>query len=201
MPSAEIGCAWTRTVEPTTEPITLAEAKQQARITDDNSNALLLSYIKTARGAAEDHLGRGLFTQTWKFMLDDWANIIPLPMAAPLASVTSVKYYDADGVLQTLATSVYDTDTVSRPGRVVLKPSQSWPTVQSERRNGRIEIVYVVGWTTQALIPEAIKQGIRMYVTYLDLDRDGMEEGARRAREAAERCWTDRIVWTPPTWC
>lgn len=193
--------AWVRTVNPTFEPITMDEAKRQARITDDNSNALLLSYIQTAREAAEDWLGRGIPTQTWKVTLEWFANVMPLPMAAPLQSVTSVKYYDTDGVQQTLATSYYDTDTVSRPGAVTLKPNQAWPTVQSGRYNGRVEIVYVVGWTTQALIPESIKQGIRMYVTYLDLDRDGMEEGARRAREAAERCWADRIVWTPPSWC
>jgi hypothetical protein len=52
-------------------------------------------------------------------------------MAAPLQSVTTVKYYDASGVLQTLASTVYQVDTVSQPGRIVLAPTQIWPTVQA----------------------------------------------------------------------
>lgn len=201
MSDLEVGCTWTLYTAPTLTPIDVDEAKQQARITDDASNALLESYIRVATGAAEDYLGRGLLTQTWRMVLDDFVDIIPLPMAAPLQSVTSVTYYDADGVSQTLATSVYDTDTISRPGRVVLKPSQSWPTLQSERRNGRVTITYVVGWTDKDSIPEQIRQGIRMYVAYLDLDRDGMEPQALAAKQAAERCWTDRVSWIPPMWC
>lgn len=198
--STDIGCAWALVTGPTQEPITLAEAKAQARITDDHSNSLLLAFIKTAREEAERLMGRGLYTQTWKLTLDWWPTVIPLPMAGPLQSVTHVKYYDADGVQQTLATSYYDTDTLSLPGRVVLKPEQSWPTLQSDRRNGRIEIQYVVGSSTIADIPETWKQGIRAYVTYLDLDRDGMEDGASRARKAAEACWRDIVYWVPPTW-
>jgi uncharacterized phiE125 gp8 family phage protein len=194
----EIGCAWTVTVAPTLEPITLDEAKRQARITDTSSDAVLESYIATAREAAEAYMNRGILTQTVKAVFDDFANVMPLPLAAPLQSISHVKYYDNDGVIQTLAASVYDTDTVVRPGAVCLKVGQSWPALQGDRRNGRVEITYLVGWATAALVPEQIKQGIRMYVTYLDLDRDGMEVGAQNARMAAERCWSDRISWTPP---
>lgn len=197
----DIGCAWTLVTGPAQEPISLAEAKAQARITDDNSNTLLASYIATAREAAETYLGRGLYTQTWKLSLDWFANEIQLPRAAPLQSITHVKYYDSDGVQQTLATSYYDTDTVAEPGTVVLKADQTWPSVQSDRRNKRVEITYVIGHAAVSAIPEIIKQGIRLYVTYLDLDRDGMEENANKAREAAERCWSDRVYWTPPGWC
>lgn len=205
----EIGCAWTRTVEPTSEPVALEEVKAHARITDDASNDVLDSYLVAARQEAEDYMGRGILTQTWKLVLDQFANIIPLPMAAPLqndpdaepdSTVPVVQYYDTAGALQTLADTVYDVDTVSRPGRIVLKPGQSWPSLQSEKRNGRVEITYVVGWTTAAAVPERIKQGIRQWVTYLDLDRDGAEARALEARQAAERCWSDRISWTPPEW-
>jgi uncharacterized phiE125 gp8 family phage protein len=198
--SCDIGCAWTLITGPAEEPITPAEAKEQARILDDNSNSVLVAYIRTAREAAEAYMGRGLLTQTWQLVLDGWANIVPLPMASPLQSITSVKYYDDAGVQQTLATSVYDLDTVSRPGTVVLKADQTWPSVQSMRRSGVIEITYVVGWLTPESIPERIRQGVRQYVTYLDLDRDGMEMGALQALQAAERCWSDRISWTAPQW-
>lgn len=198
MAVCEIGTAWTRSTAPTLEVMDLDSLKAHLRITDDASNAVLDSYLQTATDEAEQYLGRGLLTQSWTLLLDDFADVIPLPMAAPLQSVTSVKYYDTAGVQQTLATSVYGTDTTSRPGTVVLKPGQSWPSVQSDKRNGCVEIIYVVGWTSADLVPERIKQGIRQFVTYLDLDRAGIEVRALEARQAAERCWADRIHWTGP---
>src|SRR5215471_7842608 len=191
---------WTRTVEPTLEPITLAEAKQHARIVQDNDDATLVRYIQAAREAAEEYLGRGLYTQTWKLTLDFFPSDdqIFLPRAAPLQSVSSVKYYDNNGALQTLSTSIYDVDTVSRPGRITRAANQVWPSTQADRNLGRVEILYVVGWTTTAAIPERIKQGIRMYVTYLDADRSGFEPQNDKARQAAEACWSDRIEWVDP---
>lgn len=194
----EIGAAWIKTVEPVEEPVSVDEAKSHARIYGADSDSDVASYIKTAREAAESYMNRGLMTQTWKLLLDAFCDVIPLPMAAPLASVTSVKYYDENGAQQTLTTTYYDTDLVSRPGRVVLKVDQAWPSTQSLRKNGIVEIIYVVGWTTADLVPERIKQGIKQYVTYLDLDRDGMEVRAAEAMDAAHRCWDDVIVWVPP---
>jgi uncharacterized phiE125 gp8 family phage protein len=205
----DITCSWARTVDPTEAPIELGDVKAQARITDDSSDALLDSYITTAVSACEDYMGRGLVTQTWQLTLHDFADVMPLPMAAPLqnddeadpSTAVVVTYYDEDGTQQTLATTVYDVDTACRPGAVVLKPAQSWPTLQSTRLNGRVTITYVVGWEDVADIPQQIKHGLLMYVTYLDLDRDGMEPGANAARLAAERCWSDRVTWTAPQVC
>lgn len=197
---AEIPCVWELVTGPIIEPVTVAEAKSQARIYDNNSDDLVRGYIVTAREAAEAHMGRGILTQTWKQVQDGFATVNPLAMASPLQSVTSVQYYDPDGVLQTLATSVYGVDSVSRPGRVVLKPGQSWPSVQCEKRDGAVIITYVVGWTAVDLVPERIKQGIKQYVAYLEMDREGLESRALDAQLAAERCWSDRIGWTPPQW-
>jgi uncharacterized phiE125 gp8 family phage protein len=201
----EIPSEWTLVTGPAQEPVSLSEAKAQARITDDNSNAVLLGYITAAREAAEQYMARGLLTQVWKLTLDGWANVMPLPMAAPLQVATvggvaypKVEYYNSAGVLTTLATTVYDSDVVARPGRIVLKPGQSWPSLQGDRLNGRVVITYAVGWASVAAIPELIKLGIRLYITYLDADRDGMEPQAMAALEAARRCWGDRVYWAPP---
>lgn len=184
---------------PASEPISLDEAKAQARITDTNSDALVQGYIATARQRAEQVLGYGLFTQTWRYDLDSFDEVIPLPMALQLQSVTHVKYYDTDGTLQTLSSSYYELDTMRRPAGIVRAPDVSWPALQADRRSGRVQITYVVGWSTVASIPEVIKQGIRMYVTYLDADRDGMETQAQAAELAARRCWTDQLHHLPPS--
>lgn len=198
---SDIPCSWVRTIDAVLEPLDLDELKAHARITDTSSDTLIETYGIVARQACEAYLGRGLLTQTWQLTLDDFADVIPLPMAAPLQAVTSVTYYDENGVQQTLATSVYGVDTNARPGAVVLKVDQAWPALQSQRLNGRVTVTYRVGWESADEVPELIKQGLRMYVTYLDLDRAGTELRAADARQAAERCWVDRITWTPPQRC
>jgi len=55
-----------------------------------------------------------------------------------------------------------------------------------------------VGWTAPALIPESIRQGMRLVIGYADADRDGMEPGAEQALRVAKLFWTDRVFWTPP---
>lgn len=203
-----IRLAYTRTVAPILQPISLAEAKAQARIVHDNSNGVLLGYIKTATHEAEQFMARGLLTQTWQCWYPGFAESLWLPMAAPLqndalaspSTVPIVQYYDGDGVLQTLATSYYTVDTMSRPGRIVRKANQSWPSTQSDRGAGSVLVTYVVGWSAANLIPESIRQGIRSYVTYLDADRDGLLDQADRARQAAENAWKD-VVYNIPLEC
>lgn len=184
---------------PAQEPITIDEARRQARIVGEESDGLLRSYIVTAREAAEQKLRRALYTQTWRYDVQEFDEVMPLPMAAPLQSVTHVKYYDTTGTLQTLSSSYYELDTMRRPAGIVRAADVSWPALQADRRVGLVQVTYVVGWTTIALIPERIKQGIRMYVTYLDADRDGMETQAGQARAAAEACWSDRLYYIPPS--
>lgn len=199
---------WIRTVAPAVPPVTLRDVKDHARITQVNGDATLLRYINAATDAAEQYMNRGLMTQTWKLALDCFSDQMWLPMAAPLqndplasggSTVPVVQYYDSNGTLQTLASTYYDVDTVSRPGRIVRAANQWWPAVQSGRQSGRVLITYVVGWTDPALIPERIKQGIRLYVSWLDADRDGMDPNGQRGREAAESCWIDQVYTIDPS--
>lgn len=188
--------SWTRTTAPVLSAITLADAKAQTRIVDDESNGLLLSYIASATDEAEQALGYGLLTQSYKVTADDFYDVFPLPMCLVLQSIDSVKYYDADGVLQTLSSTYYTTDTVARPARLVRAADMAWPSLQADRQAYRVEINYTVGWTTAASIPERIKQGIRMRVAALDHDRDGADQATGAA--GWERCWTDSIEYVDP---
>lgn len=195
-------CAWSLTTAPVLEPFTVSEAKEQIRSVQDKEDGLLDTYIAAARHVAEEHLGRGLLTQSWTLALSDFVDVIPLPMAAPLQSVTSVKYYDVDGVQQTLSATVYTVDTRSRPGRIALAANQSWPAIQSLRKVNRVEIQYVVGWTTADLIPASIRQGMRLYIGLMDVTRDALDPGTKQAVDTIKAAfWTDRVFWSPPQWC
>lgn len=191
-------CQWTLTTPPAIEPFTVGQAKAQIRSVQDQEDDLIRSYIRAATQAAENWLGRGLLTQTWTLAISDFLDIIPLPMAAPLQSVTSVKYYDVDGNQQMLSATIYTVDTTSRPGRVALAANQTWPAIQSLRKVNRIEIAYVVGYTTSEAIPEDIKQGMRLYIAVADSDRAGSDPTTPPALNVARWHWTDRVFWVPP---
>jgi hypothetical protein len=116
--------------------------------------------------------------------------------------VTTVKYYDSDGTLQTLSASYYTVDTSSTPGRLCLAPTYSWPSLQSERRSWRIEVIYVVGQTSVAAIPSAFKVGTLLMVDHLYENRSavqvGVGIGAVALPMAVDAFWGDRLYWTPP---
>ena len=190
--------SWVVSTAPVLEPFTVEEAKAQIRSVQNQEDGIVASYIKAARAAAEKYLGRGLLTQTITLNLSDFVPVLSLPMAAPLASVTTVKYYDTDGVQQTLSSTYYTVDTISRPGRIALAADQSWPSVQGSRKVTRIEIIYVVGYTSRDLIPEEIKQGMRVLIGNMDADRDGMDPNSEQAMRVAKMFWTDRVFWIPP---
>lgn len=200
---------WTLVSGPTQEPIDIGDAKAHARITHAREDGLIDRYIVAARQACELHTDRALFTQTWRLQLSAFAEVIPLPMAAPLqnnalaspSTAPVITYYDSTGALQTLATSYYLVNTTTEPGQIERAPNQSWPSVQSDRRYP-VTVTYVAGWASVDDIPESIKQGIRYHVTAQDMDRAGGSPDAAAAMKAAELCWDKhRVFCAEPARC
>ena len=60
------------TTAPSVEPVTLAEAKDFARVDTSDSDTLLTSLIKVARRRVENETGLALITQTWTGVMDRW---------------------------------------------------------------------------------------------------------------------------------
>lgn len=85
-----------------------------------------------------------------------------LPHASPLASVTSVQYYDVSGTLQTFASTNYYVDTSSEPGRLWLAPNAYWPSTQS--RANAVIVTYVAGYGTAASVPDIDKAAVKLLV-------------------------------------
>jgi hypothetical protein len=188
---------------PVIEPVTLAEAKAQCRVTDTDTaqDALLSGSITAARIYCERIDWRAFLTQTIELWLDawpgtsdwrDWLNWMPHLMRhqshpphyavmqiprPPLQSVASIKYYDASDVETTLDTSVYYVDTVSAPGRIVLRTDQRWPTTPLRAANG-IVVQYTAGWTSAATVPLTIKQAILLLIGHWYENREASTVGA-----------------------
>lgn len=143
-------------VEPTVEPVTVAELKAHARITNDEEDVKLAGYITAAREHIEGLTGRALATQSRETSLDWFPCFSVIRFGrAPLISVESVKYLDGDGVEQTLAASEYVVDVRSEPGELQLALNASWPKTANLRNCVRIS--YTCGY---ASTPAVLKQAV-----------------------------------------
>lgn len=143
---------------PDVEPISLNEAKGYLKVDFDTDNNLILMLIEAARRYTETLLGQALITQTIEAVYDCWEPIV-LPLSNA-QSVTSVKYYDVDGLLQTLSSDRYLVNLKGKPNTIRRHPDYSWPELQVNRE-APIEVVYVAGFgDSRDAIPSELKMPI-----------------------------------------
>ena len=117
-------------------PVSLVEAKLWLREDGADQNNVITMLIKAMANYAEHLTGRAFVQRTLELDLNAFYNasdaqygqVIVLPHA-PLIGVDSIAYTDSDRTAQTLASSVYDADTVTTPGMIRLAYNQSWPVL------------------------------------------------------------------------
>jgi uncharacterized phiE125 gp8 family phage protein len=164
IPSAGVSTGSGLVVPPTIEPITLAELKLHLRVDGTVEDSPLTELIQSAREYAEGFTKRKLITQIWDACLNYFprTRFIELPFGN-LQSVVWLKYKDCNGVETTLTEN---TDYIveingDQKGRIVLPYGKSWPSFTPYPSNP-INIRFVCGWTTVALVPSKIKIAIKM---------------------------------------
>lgn len=142
-----------RITPPTTEPITLEEARLHLRVTPDDDSppthpddVLIMSLVSAAREYCEEYVRRALAQQTVEVVLDDFPdNEIQLPFS-PIASITSITYIDTDGNQQTLSSALYVLDNDQEPGWVLPLINTEWPETYGVVNAVRVR--YEVGYTS-----------------------------------------------------
>jgi uncharacterized phiE125 gp8 family phage protein len=154
---------------PAVEPISVDEAKQQLRILRTLTAAEtteLEDKIKAARLRVERYLQRALITQTWDVYFDCWSECMEIPYP-PLASVSSVKYFDLDGVEQTWNTNQYWVVTDKHPGFIVRRYETTFPELQYGRPSAIVARAVVGYGASGSDVPEDINDGIKTVLTDL----------------------------------
>lgn len=146
------------------EPVSVAEVKNHLRVTDSTEDSLIAALIISARKIVEQFTRRALINQTYRLYLDQfpYINAIELPFP-PLVSVSYVKYYDQDGVLQTLPALDYQTDNRSTPGLIALTEDGAWPLTEGDKVNA-VEIEFIAGYGATA---SAVPFPLRLAITHL----------------------------------
>lgn len=154
-------------------PVTLTEAKSQARVDGTDSDAALNGMIAAATNFVEDYTGQALFPQTWALYLDSFSPSIQIPKN-PVLSVTSVQYYDVSNVLQTIDPANYAVDLISKPQWIVPVTGYVWPLTPSGVNN--VIITFVAGLST---IPSSVHHALLLLISswFDDRDRGSIPDG------------------------
>ena len=170
---------------PTSEPVTLAEARKQCELSpsDNAHDDHLTRLIQSAREQWEHDTDSCCLTQTWSVTTEGFDDDeIYLPKR-PIQSITHVKYYDSNNAQQTLSTSYYSLDPADRAVR--LNYLQVWPVAL--QRWDAVTITYVAGYTAAANVPAIHKQAILLLVAYYFENRDMLLTDAMQGCVAYER--------------
>lgn len=148
------------TTPPTSEPVTVAQAKQQCGVvtSDSASNAAFARFIATERGYVEKYCGIKIMPQTVTMKCDNFCNFERIPVA-PIQSVTSITYVDVDGASQTLDPATYEVRADGFETSIVLQFGQSWPTI---RRGSRITVIAVAGFVA---VPSELESAILLRIS------------------------------------
>jgi uncharacterized phiE125 gp8 family phage protein len=160
---------------PAVDPITVQDAKDHARLSQDEEDGQVLNWIKAATRKLERDTELALITQTWdlsfsRFPFSVGALEIPI---RPVQSITSVKYYDSLGVLQTMPAGNYVLEASTlRLGLVV---NAQWPS--DVRATQSVTVRVVAGYTSVDLVPEDLKQAIRLLVAHFSEMRQPVSLG------------------------
>jgi uncharacterized phiE125 gp8 family phage protein len=189
---------------PTTEPLSLAEAKSQIRVDQDfnDDDAYIQILIGAAREFCESRKGYSFAEQTLEYSLPYFpgCDAIELPRATPLQSIVSVKYTDSDNVEATWDAADYLTDTDSIPGRLVLKSGASYPSFTPQTGNA-VRIRYIAGLEDSPAvpIPSRIKLAMGLLIGHWYENREATIVGFQHAEELAltvrDLMGIDQLIW------
>ena len=186
-------------VQPANEPVSLDEAKLHCRIDTTADDLLVSSLIQAAREYVERYTRRALIYTTYRYTLDcfpganTWSYYStdaplelprqPVPQIAASGSYSyampRIRYYDTDGVRQTLtyAGEDFELDLGSNPPALRLYPLTYWPIAEYYRANA-VEIDFVAGYgATGDAVPAALKTAILMLVAHWYENRQAVAAG------------------------
>lgn len=158
--------------EPAGEPLSVADAKRQLNIADDNvaHNDELAEAITAARQQFEHDTQFVTFTRTFEVILDNFptCSTIPLPVQ-PVTAIGSITYRDGETSGQTFSSSYYRLDARGR--NVILNYNQDWPSVVSQPEC--VVIALTAGYAAGA-VPKLHKRAMALQVAKWFEDRDMM---------------------------
>ena len=143
----------------TSQILSLIEVQESLRLSTFDSPSYFEGLIGAATAQLEAATQRRFLTQTLDWTLNGWSSELVIPVA-PVASVTSVKYRDADNVERTLSASQYVVYSQGQATRIRAAFGTVWPDLSDDAVNA-VTVRFVVGGSTAAA---SVKQAALVYI-------------------------------------
>jgi len=173
---------------PTSEPITLQDAKDYCRVTHSDDDDFIEALITLAREQVEIATNRRILTTVLKYTLDKFPYWLCGLPGGKIQEVNSFTYLDKDGATQTVSATIYDVQLNKTPAIILRKSGYSWPTVYE---NGNAVIInYDAGWATAAAVPPNIIMAIKALVHFYYRNRSILANEAIRMPS-----YIDNLLW------
>lgn len=171
---------------PTWEPVSVAEMQAHARTLglDDAQAGRLTLAITEAREYVEVLTRRQIPQAQYALTVDQFPGrqiddfrppgwrygIVRMPRP-PLISIDLVQYYGPEQgemplTYTTLATSEYQVDANSEPGRLAPAPFLVWPQT-SPLAMAAVKVTFTCGWATANAVPARLKQAIKLVASHI----------------------------------
>ena len=172
----------TRTIAPSVEPLTTAEAKEHLLIASavTGHDGWLEDTITAVREYYEHATDTAVIASTWTQTYRDWPAEIEL-LRRPVSAITSITYRDTSGNSQTLASSNYRLDAGETQPRIVWDDTAVLPTLDD--RPEAITVTYVAGYANAAAVPLDIKHALKLALSQQFEQRSGQSPTNMRASE------------------
>lgn len=175
---------------PTSEAISLADAKNYLRVTNASDDTLIAAMIQAAREYCENRTARALTQTQYLLTLDRFPfpsnydralysqdQFLPIGPTNqpfydqfaiffprnPVLTVDTVKYLDVNGTLTTLASSEYVVDKISLQGRLLPAFGKSWPIAQYIAN--AVQVTFTAGSTSAATVTAGTRVAMFMHVS------------------------------------
>lgn len=173
----------------------LTEAKLHLKVDGSDDDFLIQTMVGSACEMVEQLTGRALLEQTWELSLDSFPTYFELTRI-PLQEITSIKYTDSAGVVQTMQSTDY---TVSDDdfdfAKVYPAYGTTWPSSRGDV--GNVKVRFVSGYADAASIPESLRSWMKLSVgaQYENREAEVIERGSVLTLGFADRLLDRYKVW------
>lgn len=171
------------TAEPSSEPLTVAEAKLHLNLASAVTahDAEIAAFITAARKVVEDSTGRSLISTQWELTRDSfpysqlWMHI----PRSPLQTIDEVTFLDIDLAEQTWDSTNYTVSTTREPGRLMLRYQKIWPYPIYQPDS--VKVLFTAGYGDDGSdVPEPLKQAMKLLLSHYFEHRSAVDTMAMK---------------------
>lgn len=162
-----------RTVQPTSEALSLKEVKDFLNVTNTAQDQIIVSLIYAATELVEKYLNRALITQTYSYSIDRYPPCDKLKlMYGPVQSITSITSTLTDASTEVFSSDNYYLANADTDPAISLNYNAIWPSYVLQPTQG-VTIVYVTGYgDTADDVPQGIKSSMMALIANLFENRE-----------------------------